>query len=102
MFLIYSDVLSLVYSELCFFFFFSSRRRHTRYWRDWSSDVCSSDLMLCRTRSSSHTVAACCGCTNIPHPAGELRRPGPFFQSASEASRHFGSATWIRDRKSVV
>src|SRR5258707_9414698 len=28
------------------FFFFSSRRRHTRYWRDWSSDVCSSDLLL--------------------------------------------------------
>src|SRR3712207_1955109 len=26
-------------------FFFSSRRRHTRYWRDWSSDVCSSDLV---------------------------------------------------------
>src|SRR3712207_2667570 len=26
------------------FFFFSSRRRHTRYWRDWSSDMCSSDL----------------------------------------------------------
>src|SRR3712207_8008138 len=25
--------------------FFSSRRRHTRYWRDWSSDVCSSDLV---------------------------------------------------------
>src|SRR3712207_8592747 len=29
---------------VCVFFFFSSRRRHTRYWRDWSSDVCSSDL----------------------------------------------------------
>src|SRR3712207_6277064 len=29
-----------------FCFFFSSRRRHTRYWRDWSSDVCSSDLVL--------------------------------------------------------
>src|SRR6266849_6256677 len=28
----------------CFFFFFSSRRRHTRSTRDWSSDVCSSDL----------------------------------------------------------
>src|SRR5699024_11493105 len=27
-----------------FFFFFSSRRRHTRSKRDWSSDVCSSDL----------------------------------------------------------
>src|SRR5947209_19013586 len=29
----------------CCLFFFSSRRRHTRYWRDWSSDVCSSDLV---------------------------------------------------------
>src|SRR5215203_1604157 len=36
-------VLLVVFS---FFFFFSSRRRHTRYWRDWSSDVCSSDLGL--------------------------------------------------------
>src|SRR5690606_41089295 len=27
-------------------FFFSSRRRHTRFSRDWSSDVCSSDLGL--------------------------------------------------------
>src|SRR5690606_41197173 len=30
--------------SLFFFFFFSSRRRHTRFSRDWSSDVCSSDL----------------------------------------------------------
>src|SRR5690606_39829056 len=30
---------------LYFFFFFSSRRRHTRFSRDWSSDVCSSDLI---------------------------------------------------------
>src|SRR5690606_39293959 len=29
---------------LVFVFFFSSRRRHTRFSRDWSSDVCSSDL----------------------------------------------------------
>src|SRR5690606_34587066 len=29
----------------CFLFFFSSRRRHTRFSRDWSSDVCSSDLV---------------------------------------------------------
>src|SRR6266498_1652711 len=28
-------------------FFFSSRRRHTRCGRDWSSDVCSSDLTRC-------------------------------------------------------
>src|SRR5207253_7152809 len=30
---------------LMVFFFFSSRRRHTRWPRDWSSDVCSSDLV---------------------------------------------------------
>src|SRR5256885_7477099 len=29
-----------------FFFFFSSRRRHTRLQGDWSSDVCSSDLVV--------------------------------------------------------
>src|SRR5947209_9718244 len=41
----------MIYSRSTFMldysvFFFSSRRRHTRYWRDWSSDVCSSDLGL--------------------------------------------------------
>src|SRR6266700_5233800 len=35
-----------VYADADFFFFFSSRRRHTRFSRDWSSDVCSSDLQL--------------------------------------------------------
>src|SRR5207245_4875841 len=37
----------LVERVICFrscIFFFSSRRRHTRCYRDWSSDVCSSDL----------------------------------------------------------
>src|SRR3712207_4531485 len=38
--------------------YISSRRQHTRYWRDWSSDVCSSDLFggrlgaLARCRSA--------------------------------------------------
>src|SRR5437762_9776662 len=35
--------------NLFFFFFFSSRRRHTRYIGDWSSDVCSSDLLRLET-----------------------------------------------------
>src|SRR3712207_8212231 len=44
--IITSRVNTVVYVNKCLicFFFFSSRRRHTRYWRDWSSDVCSSDL----------------------------------------------------------
>src|SRR5256885_3050470 len=33
------------------FFFFSSRRRHTRLQGDWSSDVCSSDLLILKDKS---------------------------------------------------
>src|SRR5437660_4797215 len=43
----FNDIFFLLFFDffLClFFFFFSSRRRHTRWPRDWSSDVCSSDL----------------------------------------------------------
>src|SRR5947209_1613284 len=40
-------------------FFCSSRRRHTIYWRDWSSDVCSSDLCSrARTRTRSAALTA--------------------------------------------
>src|SRR3712207_9221990 len=39
-------------------FFFSSRRRHTRYWRDWSSDVCSSDLSTIVESSSGSTAVS--------------------------------------------
>src|SRR5690606_40624292 len=40
-------------------FFFSSRRRHTRFSRDWSSDVCSSDLP-----QNCQLLLAICSCTN--------------------------------------
>src|SRR5207245_8505917 len=39
-------------------FFFSSRRRHTRCYRDWSSDVCSSDLSRCSPGRSAITGSA--------------------------------------------
>src|SRR5207245_2409866 len=38
--------------------FFSSRRRHTRCYRDWSSDVCSSDLVC---KCTQHLPARMCG-----------------------------------------
>src|SRR5690348_18106536 len=41
----YKDKL-LLYILVSDFFFFSSRRRHTRWTGDWSSDVCSSDLLF--------------------------------------------------------
>src|SRR5690606_27543783 len=39
-------------------FFFSSRRRHTRFSRDWSSDVCSSDLLALRPKPPEQLVLA--------------------------------------------
>src|SRR5690606_40318864 len=38
-------------------FFFSSRRRHTRFSRDWSSDVCSSDLVAALCLSGTGCAA---------------------------------------------
>src|SRR5699024_11953256 len=46
---------------LCgFLFFFSSRRRHTRSKRDWSSDVCSSDLTVLRNFLFKEIFKGCC------------------------------------------
>src|SRR5437868_6394548 len=61
------DIFGLRYVCFFFFFFFSSRRRHTRSKRDWSSDVCSSDLTAtdnCGTPilTSSDGVVSSNGC----------------------------------------
>src|SRR2546430_9027787 len=39
-------IVAEMFAGVVLFFFFSSRRRHTRFDCDWSSDVCSSDLVL--------------------------------------------------------
>src|SRR5699024_11313993 len=43
-----------MFPPIVVFFFFSSRRRHTRSKRDWSSDVCSSDLLHREGITRSH------------------------------------------------
>src|SRR5256884_1870290 len=48
---------------ILFVFFFSSRRRHTRCSRDWSSDVCSSDLFLGAFAGEDLVGYACWGPT---------------------------------------
>src|SRR5690625_7801871 len=55
-------------------FFFSRRRRHTRWPRDWSSDVCSSDLTLERSGKRE-------GCRERCRPG----RPAPATPPAGEA-----------------
>src|SRR5947209_11548524 len=65
---------------MLFFFFFSSRRRHTRYWRDWSSDVCSSDLFEQMTVEMANLMGP--KCTALRH----------FLKKVFE---HFGEMRWI-------
>src|SRR5215813_12844025 len=73
---------------LVFFFFFSSRRRHTRCGRDWSSDVCSSDLDRVGEVLGLHYA--------VPWPNRELETARPFRRSPAyhllrEAGACFGS-----------
>src|SRR5690606_40801029 len=58
-------------------FFFSSRRRHTRFSRDWSSDVCSSDLLLelLRREWCLHALTVGLASDTLLHEE-ELRSPG--------------------------
>src|SRR6266496_1463251 len=63
---------NVVQLELLVLFFFSSRRRHTRSLRDWSSDVCSSDLGCPATGTRvvcSRPAPRFCG-RRSPHPLG--------------------------------
>src|SRR5207249_9062947 len=57
--------------HIFFFFFFSSRRRHTRSKRDWSSDVCSSDLTSWPAGVGLQTFKTWCG-TVKEKTGGEL------------------------------
>src|SRR5690625_6993302 len=55
--------------RLCFFF--SSRRRHTRWPRDWSSDVCSSDLLV-EVRKKADAIRSQLACPWMRiQPAGD-------------------------------
>src|SRR5947199_161877 len=71
------------------FFFFSSRRRHTRCLSDWSSDVCSSDLIECLRLAKSGQVLVCTQKANTPARCGwNADRAQPFLViAARDASR---------------
>src|SRR5690606_41195172 len=74
-------------------FFFSSRRRHTRFSRDWSSDVCSSDLVW---TAQARVIAP-----DSPNlQAIALDDPKVFIAVLTWAVYSF--AVLARDRKSVV
>src|SRR5437588_7015105 len=62
-------VLILLIPVYFFFFFFSSRRRHTRSLCDWSSDVCSSDLVVTSMKEAFTRHLYDGGPVDVPHHA---------------------------------
>src|SRR5438105_768600 len=63
-----------VFIACIFFFFFSSRRRHTRSTRDWSSDVCSSDLFQQEAKTAALALDPVDGDdVGVVEPGGGLR-----------------------------
>src|SRR5439155_11649370 len=69
-------------TEPVLLFFFSSRRRHTRWPRDWSSDVCSSDLGTTPRAPASGSARA---------PAASAGRPTGSSPAAARRGRATGS-----------
>src|SRR5258707_4051798 len=69
-------------------FFFSSRRRHTRYWRDWSSDVCSSDLKPIDGRYHGTAI----GCYFEGGASGPREHARLVLESDGTVSVHVGSS----------
>src|SRR2546422_6649385 len=65
---------------MIFFFFFSSRRRHTRCSRDWSSDVCSSDLS-----SSTGKLRTAIGLAASPRALAGCVREQPAWTKTSSS-----------------
>src|SRR5699024_11852150 len=62
---------SLLLSQYVDEFFFSSRRRHTRSKRDWSSDVCSSDLKGILPNHENMVIAVAVGIARMELTEGE-------------------------------
>src|SRR6266511_3441839 len=79
-----------------YFFFFSSRRRHTRFSRDWSSDVCSSDLVAEHEAvGDSFGRARALLALGIVRRRGRQKRPArEAIEAALEAFETLGAAGW--------
>src|SRR5207237_6599997 len=72
-------ILFCVYiSFFFFFFFFSSRRRHTRFKCDWSSDVCSSDLLF--IQPVAHILAIAVHGQRFPAPGIQNNEGNQLFR----------------------
>src|SRR3989475_9535600 len=80
-------------------FFFSSRRRHTRFDCDWSSDVCSSDIMIRHTRFDCDWSSDVCS-SDLPEERWQTARDVALeLKWIAEAGSESSAATPVKDRR---
>src|SRR3712207_8825920 len=91
----------LVQEEDFVFFFFSSRRRHTRYWRDWSSDVCSSDLRYGAQKDHPTLLRALAGLQDHAWEL-DLVGDGPLRSEVESTARQLGLGARVRSEERRV
>src|SRR5690606_39575673 len=84
-------------SKYTILFFFSSRRRHTSFSRDWSSDVCSSDLSAMIRRFSAVFEAEN---RRIIAEGGEPASGRPVLMGITKAS--LATESWLRSEERRV
>src|SRR5207302_6238306 len=87
-------------------FFFSSRRRHTRFSRDWSSDVCSSDLTFAKSLAQHQGAVMKVtiidyGAGNVPSVERALHRLGAESERTG-APEHISRAEALRSEERRV
>src|SRR5690349_22989940 len=101
---------SLQTAAIFFFFFFSSRRRHTRSLRDWSSDVCSSDLIAIQPETGelwcSVNERDALGDNLVPDYITHVQEGGFYgwpwwYMGAHQDPRHKGKHPELKDKAIV-
>src|SRR5256885_7022714 len=87
---------------LWYFFFFSSRRRHTRLQGDWSSDVCSSDLIRRAKETPGVSTSDAEAANATRQPDAPATPAGSGSGASSCRSEPSSTISITSDRKSVV
>src|SRR5690606_40720450 len=83
-------------------FFFSSRRRHTRFSRDWSSDVCSSDLEIMSDELRRAFNRAVWGAADDEGQPARLGRRDGTLRYIDALGNSYADRVWVRSEERRV
>src|SRR6266849_8062680 len=86
-------------NQICAFYFFSSRRLHTRSTRDWSSDVCSSDLRQRVSNEGSVTWRNAHFCRTLPVVESQVSKRFQMVRLKASTQENRGQMTEVTGQR---